>query len=685
MIRKMKFGDIIVTGAIIGVILLIIIPLSPFFLDLFLILNISISVVIFLTTMYIKEPLEFSIFPSLLLIITLFRLALNIASTRLILGNGGEAGSVIKTFGSFVIQGNMVVGFIIFLIIMIIQFLVITKGAERVAEVSARFTLDAMPGKQMAIDADLSSGLIDEYQARERRLKVQHGAEFYGGMDGASKFVKGDAIVSIIIIIINSIGGIIIGMMGPNALSFGQIIEKYTLATIGDGLSSQIPALFVSTATGIIVTRNASSSNMAADLSKQLTAQPIVLMLAGGTLLVINFIPGLPHVPIFVLSGLFIYLGYMLYRSHNEKELVAAEEPLTPPSETDKAQNILNLLQVDPIELEFGYSIIPLADVGQGGDLLDRVVMIRRQCALDMGMVIPVVRLRDNIQLNPGEYAVKIKGVEVARGEIMSDHYLAMNPGGGVEGIDGVQTVEPTFGLPAKWIREELRDRAEILGYTVVDPVSVIATHLTEILKKYSYELLGRQDVQTLIEQIKKNAPALVEEVTPKLLTLGEVQKVLINLLRENIPIRDMATILEILGDYGGITRDPDMLTEYVRQGLKRTITRSFVQKGNINVITIDPDMEDIITKGIQHTQHGSYLSLDPEQARSILDTCSKEILRVSSKGYEPVILTSPVVRIHFKKFMEQAIPDLVVLSYNEIEQSVQIQAVGVVKVRNAS
>jgi len=402
----MKFGDTIVTGAIIGIILLIIIPLSPFFLDLFLVLNISLSVVIFLTTMYIKESLEFSIFPSLLLITTLFRLALNIASTRLILGEGGEAGAVIKTFGNFVIQGNMVVGFIIFLIIIIIQFVVITKGAERVAEVAARFTLDAMPGKQMAIDADLNSGLIDEHQARERRVKIQNSAEFYGSMDGASKFVKGDAIVSIIIIIINSIGGIIIGLMGPNALNFDQIIEKYTLATIGDGLSSQIPALLVSTATGIIVTRNASGSNMASDLSKQLSAQPIVLMLAGGTLFVINFIPGLPHIPIFVISGLFIYLGLMLYRSHNEKEQSDAEEPLALPSDTDKTQNILNLLQVDPIELEFGYSIIPLADVTQGGDLLDRVVMIRRQCALEMGMVIPVVRLRDNIQLNPGEYAV---------------------------------------------------------------------------------------------------------------------------------------------------------------------------------------------------------------------------------------------------------------------------------------
>ena len=677
----MKFGDTIVTAAIIGVILLIIVPLNPFFLDLFLVLNISLSVVVLLITMYIKEALEFSIFPSLLLIVTLFRLSLNIASTRLILGNGGEAGAIIKTFGSFVTQGNMVVGFIIFLIIVVIQFIVITKGAERVAEVAARFTLDAMPGKQMAIDADLNSGLIDEREAKERRKMVQQSADFYGAMDGASKFVKGDAIVGIIIIIINCVGGIIIGITSPDALDFGEIVERYILATIGNGLSNQIPALLVATAMGIIVTRSESESNMSSELSKQMTSQPIVLMLAGGALFIINFIPGLPHVPILMLAGLFFFLGYKLFKLRNKRELAAAQEPIPTPSESDRFQNVLSLLQVDPIELEFGYSIIPLADVEQGGDLLDRIVMIRRQCALEMGIIVPVVRLRDNIQLNPGEYVVKIKGVEVARGEIMPDHYLAMNPGGEVEGIDGIDTVEPTFGLPAKWIGEQHRDRAEMLGYTVVDPVSVIATHLTEIIKKYSYELLGRQDVKTLVDQVAQTAPALVEEVTPKLLTLGEIQKVLVNLLRENVPIRDMVTILETLGDYGSLTRDPDMLTEYVRQSLKRTITNRFIQNGKISVITLEAALEDSIMKGIQHTQHGSYLSLDPDLARRILESCSQEALRVSSKGYEPIVLTSPVIRIHFKRFMEQAVPDLVVLSYNEIEPSVQIQAVGMVRI----
>jgi flagellar biosynthesis protein FlhA len=678
----MRFGDTAVTAAVIGVILLIIVPLNSFFLDIFLVLNISFSVIILLKSMYTKEPLDFSIFPSLLLIITLFRLALNIASTRLILGNGGEAGAVIRTFGNFVTQGNMVVGFIIFLIIVVIQFIVITKGAERVAEVAARFTLDALPGKQMAIDADLNSGLIDEAQARERRKMVQQSADFYGAMDGASKFVKGDAIVGIIIIFINIIGGIIIGMTGSEGLTIQEVIKKYTLATIGDGLSSQIPALLVSTATGIIVTRNSSESNMASDLSSQMTSQPVVLILAAGALFVINFIPGMPHLPILVLTALFGFLGYMLYRSQSDEVAAEAEAPLPPPTEADRMQNVLSLLQVDPIELEFGYSIIPLAEAEEGGDLLERVVMLRRQCALDMGIVIPVVRLRDNIQLNPGEYVIKIKGIEVARGEIVADHFLVMNPGGEVEDIDGIQTTEPTFGLPAKWVRAEYRDEADMLGYTVVDPVSVIATHMTEVLRKYSYELLGRQDVQVLIDQIKQKAPALVEEVTPKLLTLGEIQKVLVNLLKENVSIRDLGTILETLGDYGAITRDVDMLTEYARQGLKRTITKQYIRNGSVNVITLDPAIEDIVMKGIQQTQHGSYLSVDPEQARSIVDACSTEVLRVSSLGYEPIVLTSPVVRIHFKRMMEHTVPELVVLSYNEIEQSVEIKGVGMVKIQ---
>jgi len=678
----MKFGNSVVTIAVIGVILLIIVPLSSFFLDFFLILNITMSLTILLLAVYVKEPLELSAFPSLLLIFTLFRLALNIASTRLILGNGGEAGAVINTFGSFVTQGNMVVGFIIFLIIVIIQFIVITKGAERVAEVSARFTLDAMPGKQMAVDADLNAGIIDENQARERREKIQQSADFYGAMDGASKFVKGDAIVSILVILINSIGGIIIGLTGPGNLTFAQVVEKYALATIGNGLANQIPALLVSTASGILVTTSSSGESMTADLSNQLTSQPVVLMIAAGVLFAINFIPGMPHIPILLLSILFFYLGWRLKGTKEaaETESAAAVPAAPAAADRDKSQNVLSLIQVDPIELEFGYSIFPLVDADQGGDLLDRVVMIRRQIAMETGMIIPSVRLRDNIQLNPGEYTIKIKGSEVARGEIIPEHYMAMNPAGQLDGMEGIPAKEPAFGLPALWIRNEYRDKAEAMGYTVVDPVSVIATHLTEILRTHGYELLGRQDVKTLLDQVRQNAAALVEEVTPKLLSIGEIQKVLVNLLKEGIPIRDLITILETLGDYAGITRDIDMLTEYVRQSLKRTITRKYVQDGVIHVITMDTSLEDAILKSIQHTQHGSYISMDPDHARSILDSCSKEILKVTAQGYEPVILTAPVLRIHLKRFLEQAAPEAIVLSFNEIEQWVQLKAVGIIK-----
>ncbi len=676
---SMRFGDVVATGVIIGVIMLIIIPLNAFLLDIFLVLNLALSMVILMTTMYTRGPLDFSIFPSLLLIITLFRLSLNIASTRLILGQGGEAGQVIKTFGDFVIQGNLVVGFIIFLIIVIIQFIVITKGAERVAEVAARFTLDAMPGKQMAIDADLNAGLIDEIQARDRRLKIQQGADFYGAMDGASKFVKGDAIVGIIIMLINSVGGIVIGMTTPPRLPLDQVMEIYTLATIGDGLISQIPALLVSTATGIIVTRNVSEENMGHDLTKQLSAQPMVLIMAGVALFFMNFIPGLPHIPILFLSVGFMVLGYMLYRATKAEISVEEIAPEGPLPDTDKAQSIYSLLQVDPIELEFGYGIIPFADASQGGDLLDRVVMIRKQCAMELGIILPVIRLRDNLQLNPGEYVIKIKGTEAAQGEIVMDQFLVMNPGGSSIDLPGIPTQEPTFGLPARWVSAEHRDRAEMMGYTVVDAASVITTHLTEVLKRNGHEFLGRQDLQTLLEHVRKNVPALVEEVTPKLLSLGEIQKVLMNLLREGVPIRDMNSILEGLADYGALTRDTDMLTEYVRQSLKRIITSRYVKDKHLNVITLAPEIEDNVLKGIQQNQQGTYLSLDPEYTRRLIDTISKEILRVSSLGYEPVVLTAPMVRIHLRRLLEQLSADMPVLSYQEIEQFVEIQSVGMV------
>jgi len=677
----MRFGDVVVTGVILGVILLIIVPLSPFLLDVFLVLNISLSLVILLTTMYTKEPLEFSIFPSLLLIVTLFRLALNIASTRLILSRSGQAGQVIQTFGNFVIQGNLIVGFIIFLIIVIIQFIVITKGAERVAEVAARFTLDAMPGKQMAIDADLNSGLIDEQEAKVRREKIQHSADFYGAMDGASKFVKGDAIVGIIIMLINAVGGILIGITGPVRIPFDQVAEIYTLATIGDGLVSQIPALLVSTATGIIVTRNASEANMGRDLTRQLSAQPLVLMLAGGALFVINLIPGMPHLPILLLSVGFFYLGYVLHQARKRSEAVPKTAASDQKEAAEQPHSVYSLLQVDPIELDFGYGVIPLADAKQGGDLLERVVGIRKQCAQELGVIIPIVRLRDNLQLNPGEYTIKIKGMEVTRGEILADQYLAMNPGGAVDDVIGIDTTEPAFGLPAKWITPENRDRAEIMGYTVVDPVSVIATHLSEVLKRHSYEFLGRQDLHGMLEHLRQSAPALVEEVTPKLLSLGEIQKVLMNLLREGVPIRDMMTILETLGDYGGVTRDADMLTEYVRQGLKRTITKKFVPEGRLYAITLDAAAEDTLLKGIQHGQQGSYLVLPPEQAQKLMECLSREAARLSAQGMEPVVVTSPVVRIHLRKAVEHLLPELVILSYQEIEGDIQIHGVGMVSI----
>ena len=679
---RLKFGDMVISIVVIAIVMLIIMPLNPVILDGLLVLNLSISIVILLTTLYIKESLQFSIFPSLLLIVTLFRLSLNVSSTRLILGNNGEAGQVIKTFGSFVVQGNVVVGFVIFLIIVVIQFIVITKGAERVSEVAARFTLDAMPGKQMAIDADMNSGLIDENQARERRIKVQREADFYGAMDGASKFVKGDAIVGIIITIINSLGGIVIGMLSANAMSFTEILNLYILATVGDGLISQIPALLVSTATGIIVTRAASENNMGHDVSKQLLSQPLVLIFTGGVLILLSAIPGLPKLSIFILACVFIYLGYSLHRSGVEtaRDEIRDIDELKA-DEIRKPENIASLLYVDPIEIEFGYGIIPMADVNQGGDLLDRVVMIRRQCAMELGMIVPVVRLRDNIQLTPNGYVILIKGVEIAKGEVIPDQYMAMNADNMVEEIDGMDVIEPAFGMPAKWISEDKKEKAEILGYTVVDAPTVIATHLTEIIKRHGYELLGRQEVQTIINNLKETHSSLVDEVIPKILSIGELQKVLSNLLKENVSIRDMVTILETLGDYGEITKDTDILTEYVRQSLKRSITKRFIQGEKASVLTVDPELEQIIMESIQQTEQGTYLNLAPDIIQKILNNMSKEIKKIATIDSRPILLSSPAVRLYIRKISEQMFPDLTVLSYNELEQSVQVQSVGAVNI----
>ncbi|MCR4434482.1 MAG: flagellar biosynthesis protein FlhA [Clostridiales bacterium] len=672
----MKIGDIAVGVLIVAIVLIIILPIPSIVLDVLLAINISVAVVILLNTIYTKGALELSIFPSLLLVTTLYRLSLNITAAKLILLNG-EAGGVINGFGSFVAQGNVVVGFIIFLIIMIVQFLVITRGSERVAEVAARFTLDAMPGKQMAIDADLNAGLISESEAKERRRNIQREADFYGAMDGASKFVKGDAIAGIIITIINIIGGLIIGIV-MRGEDITEALTNYTIMTIGDGLVSQIPALLISTATGIIVTRAASDSNLSNDMLRQIFNNPKVLFIAAGMCVLMSLF--LPTGPFLFLAAILAFLGYMLIKQ--EKVVQKQEEVQIQENEVEeirKPENVVALLQVDPIELEFGYGIIPLADVNQGGDLLDRVVMIRRQLALELGMIVPVIRLRDNIQLNPNEYVIKIKGTEVARGELLLDQFLAMSPGIVEEELDGIKTTEPAFGLPAMWVNESQRDRAEMLGYTVVDPPSIIATHLTEIIKRYAHELTGRQEVQTLIDNVKQNYPAVVEELVPKLMTVGEIQKVISNLLREGVSIRDMVTILETLADYAVVTHDPDMLTEYVRQALGRAISQKFINDRKSNVITLDPKLEQVIMDSVQRTEHGAFLALEPSITNSILNNLSKQIQKLTQRGQQPIVLASPVVRLYFKRLSEQAAPGLVVLSYNEIDPGIEVQSVGMV------
>jgi flagellar biosynthesis protein FlhA len=663
---------------IVAIVLAFIIPLPGIAVDILLAVNIMISVIILLNTIYMKEALQMSIFPSLLVITTLFRLALNVSTTRMIIGQG-YAGDVIDGFGRFVGGNDLVVGFIIFIVITLVNFLVITRGSERVAEVAARFTLDAMPGKQMAIDADLNSGLINEAEAKERRKKVQKEADFYGAMDGASKFVKSDAIMGIIITILNVIGGLIMGMVSRGE-SLDEALSTYAILTIGDGLASQIPALMISTATSFIVTRAASESDMSADFLKQVFSNPKVLYIASALSFILAFF--LPTIPFLLMAAILAFLGYTLSRQHaaeQKQQEVKIEE--TEVEEIRKPENVVSLLQVDPIELEFGYGIIPLADVNQGGDLLDRVVMIRRQLALELGMIVPIIRLRDNIQLAPNEYQIKIKGVEVAKGELMLDHYLAMNPGIAEEEIDGIKTTEPAFGLPAIWITEQQRDRAEMLGYTVVDSPSIIATHLTEIVKKHAHELTGRQEVQTLLDNVKQNYPVIIEELIPKLMTVGEVQKVLANLLKEGVSIRDMVTILETLADYAPVTHDTDMLTEYVRQALGRAISNRFFNEQNTSVITLDPKLEQMIMDSLQKTEAGTYLSLDPGVTNTILGNLTRQVQKLVQLGQQPIVLASPVVRLYFKKLADQAIPGIAVLSYNELDPNLEIQSVGVVSI----
>lgn len=675
----MRFGDVSVAILVILIIVLIIIPVPLVLMDFLLSLNLSISLLLLVITMFNKEALEFSVFPSLLLVTTLFRLSLNVSSTRNILTKG-NAGEVIKAFGEFVIGGDAVVGFIIFVIIIIVQFIVITKGTERVSEVAARFTLDAMPGKQMAIDADLNSGVINETDARARRLKVQKEADFYGAMDGATKFVKGDAIAGIIITVINILAGFGIGM--TKGMAIQESLSHYTLLTVGDGLVAQLPALMISTATGIIVTRAASDSSLGEDVFKQLFKQPISMFIISGFMLILGFGTPMPDFPFAVLGFVFLYLGYIFRREIN---IAIEEEPVTEAeTETEdlrKPENIIPLLQVDPIELEFGYGIIPLADPNQGGDLFDRLVMIRRQIAIEFGIVVPMIRLRDNIQLNSNEYLIKIKGNNITSGSIMFDHFLAMNPGG-VEGdISGVDTVEPAFGLPAKWISAEERENAEILGFTVVDPSSVISTHLTEIIKRHAYEFVGRKEVKTLIDNVRENNQTLVDELIPGIMSYGDIQKIFANLLKESISIRDLVTILETLADYGYSVKDTNILTEYVRQALKRSISSTYFPNKQARVITLDQGFENMLMESVGQNENGSYLSLDPMVTQNMINSLAVELQNLLAMGEQPILLTVPIVRYYLKRLTEQYIPDLIVLSYNEIESDIDVQSVGMVSI----
>ncbi|MFD2443539.1 flagellar biosynthesis protein FlhA [Bacillus sp. CGMCC 1.16607] len=677
----MSARDLTVLLSVIMIVAMLIIPLPTWLLSVLIIINISLALLVLLISMNMNEALDFSIFPSLLLLLTLYRLALNVSTTRAILSHG-HAGGVVETFGTFVVGGNAIVGMVIFLILVIIQFIVITKGSERVSEVAARFTLDAMPGKQMSIDADLNAGMISEQQARERREKVSREADFYGSMDGASKFVKGDAIAGIIIVLINLIVGMIIGML-QDGLGIAEASQKYSLLTVGDGIVSQIPALLISTATGIVVTRAASDGNLGKDISTQLLRYPYMLYVTGGTIFTLGLLTPINDFYTIPIAGLFAFGGYMVSRvpKHDDDKIQELDQELES-NEMKSPESVVNLLNVDPIEFEFGYGLIPLADANQGGDLLDRIVMIRRQLAIELGLVIPVVRIRDNIQLQPNEYRLKIKGNEMARGELLLDHYLAMSPGVDDDSVEGIDTIEPSFGLPAKWITESMKEQAEIFGYTVVDPPSVVSTHITEVIKTNAFQLLGRQETKQLIDHIKESYPILVEEITPNPLSIGEVQKVLAKLLKENVSIRNLPIIFETLADYGKVTSDTDILTEYVRQALARQITTQFSGREDLlKVVTISGKVEKMIAEGIQQTEHGNYLSIDPAHSQSILESIASQVEQLSLMEQTPIILCSPAVRMYVRQLTERYFPQIPILSYNELESTVEVQSVGVVNI----
>ena len=686
---KRESSDILMVVAFIGILMAMILPLHPIVLDFFLALNISFAIVVLITTMYTKAPLEFSIFPSLLLVLTLFRLSLNVASTRLILLHGNEgpfaAGSIIKSFGSFVVGGNYVVGMVVFIILVLINFLVITKGAGRIAEVAARFTLDAMPGKQMAIDADLNAGMIDEIEAGERRQEIARESQFHGAMDGASKFVRGDAIAGIVITLINIVGGFVIGVL-QQGMEMKDALTTYTLLTVGDGLVSQIPALLVSAAAGLLVSRSGSNMKMGKEFAKHLFSSATPVFIGSVIIFSMGLVPGLPSIPFMTLGLVLGTLSWYFLREEEvseeeqraDAEAVAQEEAAGAPEDVD------HLLSLDTIELEVGYGLIPLVDKQQDGTLLGRIRAIRRQFATEMGIIIPPIHIRDNLNLNPAQYRLLIKGVETAGTELMVNHFLAMDPGGTAQEIEGIDTIEPAFNLPAKWIPQDREEEAKFAGYTVVDNSTVIATHLTEIVRNNSHDLLGRQDVQHLIDNLAKISPKAVEELIPNLLSLGVVQKVLQNLLRERISIRDLLSIVETLADFAPMGKDPDLLTEYVRQRIAKGMLAPYLQEGKmLQVTTLDRTLEEVLSKNIKHTEHGSYLALDPRLVEEIIQAVSKEVEQQVALNTQPVIMTSPSLRRHVRKLIESSLPTVFVVSHAEIVDDINLQASGKVSLKN--
>jgi flagellar biosynthesis protein FlhA len=680
--------SLMVAVGVVAILMIMIMPLPPLALDLLLSTNITLGLVILLVAMYNVNPLDFSSFPSLLLITTLFRLSLNIASTRLILLHGhegtGAVGQVINSFGNFVVGGSFTVGLIIFLIMVLINFIVITKGSGRIAEVAARFTLDAMPGKQMAIDADLNSGLINEEQAKKRRKEIARQSEFYGAMDGASKFVRGEAIASLIIMTINILGGLAIGVF-LQKMAIGKAAETYTLLTIGDGLVSQIPALIISTSAGIIVSRAASDASMGKEFTRQLGMQPQALAVSAGIILLFGMIPGLPHLPFLALGTIMGGLAYLAFQKQAMgRQKAAAEEKkkLAAEPQSGSPETVENLLPLDALELEVGYRLIPLVDENQEGDLLDRIRAIRRQFALDLGLIIPPLHVRDNLQLKPDEYVLLLKGIEIARGEVMMHYLLAMDSGTAKREIEGIPTREPAFDLPALWIAHEKKDEAQVAGYTVVDPSTVVATHLTEKLRAHAAELLGRQDTQKLLDNLAKTHPKVIEELVPNLLPLGGVQKVLQNLLRERVSIRDLLTICETLADFAPRGKDPDLLTEHVRQKLARSLVAAYLgDQNNLPVLTLATQVEDLIRESIQKGEQGSHLVMEPNLAQRLLESIQGKAEKVTAEGHQPVILCSPIIRRHLRHLLERFLPQVMVLSHNELTTQVRIQSLGTIEV----